>query len=93
MGKKYVTTETNLVFKKGIKLKYNGVNYYIELAGIKNLTWFNDQSINILLKNGYIKEVEPKEFTESDMIEFGEYTQDTTRYACDCMVGWLNQRK
>jgi len=73
MEKKYVTTEKNPTFKSGIEVKSTGAKYYITIDVINSATWFNNDSIKILLEKGYIKEVEPKEFTKSDMIVFAKY--------------------
>ena len=88
MKKKYVTTETNLVFKKGIE--FEKLNDNTDSMG----TWVNvktgfhriaNVTVDDWIKKGYIKEVEPKEFTKSDMVEFAEncIKQDLKLYADD----------
>ncbi|GAG11655.1 unnamed protein product, partial [marine sediment metagenome] len=65
---KYITTDKHPELKEGVKIGYYEDQYEIKLS---NKTFYAGQPcIDAWLSNGYIKEVEEKEYTKSDMIDF-----------------------
>ena len=67
--KKYKATKENPIFKKGTKFKYDGDGSPTYMSG-------HGIDINLLYKwmeKGYIKEVQKKEFTKDDMLEFARF--------------------
>ena len=62
---KYITTDTHPELKEGIMLEYSthGQQHYTG----SNMYHATHHQVKALLEKGYIKEVEEKEFTKSDM--------------------------
>lgn len=68
MGTKYITTETNPVFKKGLELIYDSDSLKcVSLDNIELILEYNH--IESWVRNGWIEEVELVEFTKSDMVD------------------------
>ena len=57
---KYITTDKHPVFKEGKKLDVDLINELSHMLGIP--------AFNTCIEKGYIKELEEKEFTKSDVI-------------------------
>ena len=68
---KYITTDKHPELKEGIMLEYSthGQQYYTG----SNMYHATHHQVKALLEKGYIKEVEEKEFTKSDMISLAGY--------------------
>ena len=71
MSTKYITTETNPMYKPGV----------LFISKDTEALWFKD-----MLEKGYIKEVEEKEWTNSDMQSYAEWFERCT-IADDVVVG------
>ena len=69
--KNYVTTKENPIFKEGIKFKSES-HSYISIRFSRNQD-VKELEISTLLEKGYIKEVEDKQFTKSDIEDFLSY--------------------
>ena len=73
--KKYETTKENPIFKEGLfvndmgKEKVINVNFNHLIEQVE----INGYHLEIWLEKGYIKEVQKKEFTKSDMIDLLKY--------------------
>lgn len=75
--KKYITTDKHpelkegLIFGKWLKTSM-GVHFYSDEDN-RESTLHSVETVPELISLGYIKEVEEKEFTKSDMLSFAEY--------------------
>ena len=89
---KYLTTKENPVFKEGLKIKFTGNKFYIEIE-LSSHYWMSENQIHSHLQRGYIKEIEGKEFTKSDMIAFQLWNNIMTKNGVtnDLKI-WLNQK-
>ena len=93
MESKYKTTKENPIFKEGIIIRKDTslplkIAEYCNPSEIINV----GQSVfNKWLEKGYIKEVEEKEFTKSDIIEFFESASYHEKVIAD-FNDWLKQR-
>lgn len=93
--KKYKTTKKHPELKTGVEFfkRYPEDEEYMSESD--TLIMLTDD-IEICLENGWIKEIEEKEFTKSDMIEFASYRirtslGNTTSYN-EFFEQWLKQR-
>ena len=74
---KYITTDKHPELKEGLIINIiffptSGVHYYDENKALHCIL-----SGPELVEKGYIKEVEEKEYTKSDMINYGDYRMNT----------------
>ena len=76
---KYITTKTHPTFKEGLKVKMSyalDANIYtVQVDSINPIDtiYLCEELLNNSISKGYIKEVEEKEYTKSDMIDFAKY--------------------
>jgi hypothetical protein len=91
--KKYITTSKHPELKEGVLIDFNG---FFDIDG---WTIYNkDLKIESWLEKGYIKRLEEKEFTKSDMIDFVDWFDDNhgeSKYISwpDCFDLWLKSKK
>ena len=69
--KKYITTDKHPELKEGVII-FKGLysyrtNFFLELR--------NEFDVDTWLEKGYIKELQEKEFTKDDMIEFAKFAK------------------
>ena len=91
--KNYVTTKENPIFKEGIKFKSES-HSYISIRFSRNQD-VKELEISTLLEKGYIKEVEDKQFTKSDMIYFARYyvnQAEVNLSGIEIVDRWIKQR-
>ena len=67
---KYITTDKHPDLKEGVIFRRSLSRNDMYVSDVLEMTYFPSFDFDILLEKGYIKEVEEKEFTKSDMIGF-----------------------
>ena len=94
---KLITTSKNPIFKEGIEFDFDKNGNEISVINHGNLFRCSMLDLQaIWLLKGYIKEVEKKEFTKSDMKSYGTFaggfiwTQNTNRE--NIFNEWLKQK-
>jgi len=100
--KKYITTNKHPFLRDGIRFDYFNTKEidipYIS-EGLNHITRIPDSNKMIIFweSNGYIKELQIKEFTKDDMIEFSNYLHNklpSHAYGSEHWFNeWLKQRK
>jgi len=93
---KYITTDKHPELKEGIVLKGNGHQYECRL-GYK-IFFAGQPCIDEWLNNEFIKIVQEKEFTKSDMNDYGKFRAGFADEPNDDIEklfinDWLKQRK
>ena len=91
---KYITTDVHPHIREGVGVELNdermASHYYPEGA----LLVYCGVDFLDHLHSGYIKEVEEKEFTKSDMIEFANWCINNGNYSDTIYFNnWIKQRK
>ena len=89
--KKYITTSKHPELKEGVILIKNSGSEWCIHKAIEPSFLYAEYNITIGLEKGYIKELEPKEFTASDMESYASFAADHDRY--DCLDLWLKTKK
>ena len=89
---KYITTNKHPELKEGIEFDYWD-NDSTWRAKPSNFYTCTDEQFQHLIEKGYVKEVEGKEFTKSDMIAFQLWNNIMTKNGVinDLKI-WLNQK-
>ena len=89
---KYITTDKHPELKEGIIMHFesNGESWYSETR----LYSYKLNQFEYAKEQGYIKEVEEKEFTKSEMIEFliDVYCDISIETGNELLNNWLTQR-
>ena len=94
MKNKYITTKENPILKEGLNIDNTestqiGIHYFETDRSLH----INDDVLKDWLNNGYVKEVEEKEFTKSDMVEaIGQAHILGPWSAKEIFNDWLKQR-
>ena len=87
--KNYKATKENPIFKKGTKFKYDGDGSPMYMSG-------HGIDIDLFyewMEKGYIKEVQKKEFTESDMIDLIRFNLNSVEWTPKQVFNdWKKQR-
>ena len=93
---KYITTDKHPELKEGIKFKEcTGVDNYVKYSSKRRFYFLSHNQLQAEISKGYIKEVEEKEFTKSDMIEFSIHVVSPVSLAVrkDVFTEWQKHRQ
>ena len=95
---KYITTYKNSLFKDGLIIKQYSECKHWHAEGLFSAIEFTEAQISVLLDLEIIKEVEEKEFTKSDIVDFGRFLKDRIKANSYCLSWddelneWINQK-
>ena len=98
--KKYITTKNHSEFKKGVIIQFSdeiltkGYGVYYDSLNRKLCYYVvKNDLLDLWIKKGYIKEVEDKQFTPSDMVDFHWWSGKDPKYNARLdFKDWLKQR-
>lgn len=89
---KFETTDTHPELKEGLTMRYTSYDdrWSVEPSNLYSCT---DIQKDGLLEDGYIKEVQEKEFTKDDMMDFGCAFLGQVLPVSEYFEHWLTQKK